>query len=87
MKKVIATEKAPAAIGPYSQAIVTNGMNLYFRDYSGGPADRCNSGRLCGTGAAGDGKYESAPFGGGKFHGPGDKDNCFYQRNGRFRYH
>lgn len=26
MKKIIATEKAPAAIGPYSQAIVCNGM-------------------------------------------------------------
>lgn len=26
MKKVIFTEKAPAAIGPYSQAIETNGM-------------------------------------------------------------
>ena len=26
MKKVIATEKAPAAIGPYSQAIEANGM-------------------------------------------------------------
>ncbi len=26
MKKVIATEKAPAAIGPYSQAIVSNGF-------------------------------------------------------------
>ena len=26
MKKVIATNKAPQAIGPYSQAIVTNGL-------------------------------------------------------------
>ena len=26
MKKVIATDKAPAAIGPYSQAIEVNGM-------------------------------------------------------------
>ena len=26
MKKVIHTEKAPAAIGPYSQAIEANGM-------------------------------------------------------------
>lgn len=26
MKKIIVTEKAPAAIGPYSQAIVCNGM-------------------------------------------------------------
>ena len=28
MKKVIFTEKAPAAIGPYSQAIEANGMVL-----------------------------------------------------------
>ncbi len=26
MKKIVATEKAPAAIGPYSQAIVHNGL-------------------------------------------------------------
>ena len=26
MKKIISTDKAPAAIGPYSQAIVVNGM-------------------------------------------------------------
>ena len=28
MKKVIFTEKAPAAIGPYSQAVEVNGMVL-----------------------------------------------------------
>ena len=28
MKKVIATEKAPAAIGPYSQAIEVNGIGI-----------------------------------------------------------
>ncbi len=26
MKKIISTEKAPAAIGPYSQAIISNGL-------------------------------------------------------------
>ena len=26
MKKIVATEKAPKAIGPYSQAVVHNGM-------------------------------------------------------------
>ena len=29
--KVISTETAPAAIGPYSQAIVTNGLVFAFR--------------------------------------------------------
>ena len=28
MKKVICSEKAPGAIGPYSQAIEANGMDL-----------------------------------------------------------
>ena len=31
MKEIVATEKAPKAIGPYSQAVVHNG-------YIGGPA-------------------------------------------------
>ena len=26
MKKIISTDKAPSAIGPYSQAIIANGM-------------------------------------------------------------
>ena len=39
MKKVISTDKAPAAIGPYSQAIEVNGM-VY-------------TGRFCGTGKTG----------------------------------
>ena len=40
MKNVISTDKAPAAIGPYSQAIEVNGM-VY------------TSGGLTGTGKAG----------------------------------
>ena len=31
MKKIISTDKAPAAIGPYSQAIEVNGM-VYTSD-------------------------------------------------------
>ena len=37
MKKIISTDKAPAAIGPYSQAVEVNGL-VYIRcdpDYSG----------------------------------------------------
>ena len=30
MKKVIHTDKAPAALGPYSQAIEINGVLLYL---------------------------------------------------------
>ncbi len=29
MKKAISTDKAPAAIGPYSQAIEVNGMDIH----------------------------------------------------------
>ena len=39
MKNVISTDKAPAAIGPYSQAIEVNGM-VYFRSDTGSSGDR-----------------------------------------------
>ena len=52
MKNVISTDKAPAAIGPYSQAIEVNGT-VYTRHYPGCSCYRRNSGRICGTGAAG----------------------------------
>lgn len=32
MKKIIKTENAPAAIGPYSQAVMANGI-LYMSDH------------------------------------------------------
>ena len=38
MKNVISTDKAPAAIGPYSQAIEVNG--IYFRSDTGSSGDR-----------------------------------------------
>ena len=33
--KTIKTDKAPAAIGPYSQGIVANGQQATFRDLCG----------------------------------------------------
>ena len=51
MKKVISTEKAPAAIGPYSQAIEVNG--IYIRHYPGCTGDRRDSGGVCGSGETG----------------------------------
>mgnify|MGYP001834930249 CR=1 FL=1 len=48
MKKVISTEKAPAAIGPYSQAMVLN-----IRHYPGCTGDRRDSGGVCGSGETG----------------------------------
>ena len=40
MKKVISTDKAPAAIGPYSQAIEVNGMVYTSGYYSGRTGNR-----------------------------------------------
>ena len=37
MKKVISTTNAPAAIGPYSQAIEANGFCIRFRPDPGKP--------------------------------------------------
>ena len=53
MKNVISTDKAPAAIGPYSQAIEVNGTVYTSGIIPVVPATRRNSGRICGTGAAG----------------------------------
>ena len=39
MKNVISTDKAPAAIGPYSQAIEVNGM-VYTSSDTGSSGDR-----------------------------------------------
>lgn len=43
MKNVISTDKAPAAIGPYSQAIEVNGTVYTIRHYPGCSCYRRNS--------------------------------------------
>ena len=43
MKKIIATENAPKAVGPYSQAIEVNGVGF-----------RADSGKSCGRQRPGD---------------------------------
>ena len=40
MQKVISTDKAPSAIGPYSQAIEVNGYGIYIRSYSSNTSNR-----------------------------------------------
>jgi len=50
MKKVTGTDKAPAAIGPYSQAIISGGGNMVF--CSGQIALDPGSGELVGETAA-----------------------------------
>lgn len=40
MKNVISTDKAPAAIGPYSQAIEVRWYGIYFRSDTGSSGDR-----------------------------------------------
>ena len=39
MKKIIATDKAPAAVGPYSQAVLTNGLLFVSGQIPVNPAD------------------------------------------------
>lgn len=39
MKKIIATDKAPAAVGPYSQAVLVNGLLLVSGQIPVNPAD------------------------------------------------
>ena len=39
MKKIIATDKAPAAVGPYSQAVLVNGLLFVSGQISVNPAD------------------------------------------------
>ena len=63
MKKVISTEKAPAAIGPYSQAIEVNGMVYTSGVIPGYTGNRRDSGGFCGTGKTG--AAESVKFTGG----------------------
>ena len=41
MKKVICSEHAPAAIGPYAQAIAANGISIYFGSASDRSRNRC----------------------------------------------
>ena len=48
MKNVISTDKAPAAIGPYSQAIEVNGMV-----YTSGIIPVVPATGICGAGRAG----------------------------------
>ena len=50
---VISTDKAPAAIGPYSQAIEVNGMVYTSGQIPVNPATRRDSGRCGSTGKAG----------------------------------
>ena len=41
MRKIIATDKAPAAVGPYSQAVLVNGLLFVSGQIPVNPADGC----------------------------------------------
>lgn len=41
MKKIIATDQAPAAVGPYSQAVLVNGLLFVSGQIPVNPADGC----------------------------------------------
>ena len=81
MKKVISTTNAPAAIGPYSQAIEVNGMVFAsgrFRSIRQ-PADPGGESRLRQTGF----KQCKESSGGSRcFHGAGCKDHRIYPEHG-----
>ena len=72
MKKAISTDKAPAAIGPYSQAIEVNGMV-----YTSG-VNRRDSGRCSRTGRSGDRQSGSTVKRSRYFHRKRGKDNRIY---------
>ena len=78
MKKIISTDRAPAAIGPYSQAITLGGLIITSGQLPLDPA----------TGAFPEG-IQAQPVpdqcqgdlgGSGKRHGQGRQDDCFSQR-------
>lgn len=60
MKKVISTTKAPAAIGPYSQAIEANGFVFASGQIPGRSGDRCDPGGNRSTGGAGYEEHEES---------------------------
>ena len=62
--KIVSTDKAPAAIGPYSQAIVTGG--IYFRaDPDRSSYWQRKRGLHCLPVGTGNGKFEGSIAGGG----------------------
>ena len=76
MKKAISTDKAPAAIGPYSQAIEVNGMV-----YTSGVipvVPSTDSGRCSRTGRSGDRQSGSTVKRSRYFHRKRGKDNRIY---------
>ena len=73
MKKVISTTNAPAAIGPYSQAIEVNGMVFASGQIPVNPA---------GSGRAGFKQCKESSGGSRCFHGAGCKDHRIYPEHG-----
>ena len=75
MKKVISTPKAPAAIGPYSQAIEVNGMVYTSGIIPVVPETGEIPEGIRGTGEAGTDKPFQSAFGSRNQHGQCGKDN------------
>ena len=93
MKKVISTTNAPAAIGPYSQAIEVNGMVFASGQIpvdpatgevadSGQSGNRRDPGGNRGSGRAGFKQCKESSGGSRCFHGAGCKDHRIYPEHG-----
>lgn len=78
MKQVISTEKAPAAIGPYSQAIEVNGMVYTSGQIPVNPATGEIAGTIEGQGQTGNGEREESSGRSGSHDGPGGKNHSIY---------
>ncbi len=83
MKNVISTDKAPAAIGPYSQAIEVNGLVYTSGVIPVNPA----TGEIVGSTAAEQadqaiGNLKNLVEGSRKLYGQGDQNSGIHQEHG-----
>ena len=83
MKNVISTDKAPAAMGPYSQAIEVNGLVYTSGVIPVNPATGeifpFNSSR---AGGSGNRQSEKSCRGSRKLYGQGDQNSGIHQEHG-----
>lgn len=82
MKKVISTTNAPAAIGPYSQAIEVNGMVFASGQIPVNPATGEIPEGIEAPGRAGFNQCKESSGGSRCFHGAGCKDHRIYPKHG-----
>ena len=83
-KKIVSTDTAPKAIGPYSQAVIANGFAFLSGQIPLDPAtNQLIEGRHRGADRAGYGESESRAGGLRIIAGGGGEDDGFFERYGR----